>query len=248
MRDRMLGFGCALLLVLAVLPAGVAAAGTSCPVTLPQGSDPVTLDPAGFVGRIDNPYWPMTIGTRWTYRESDLAGQRPEGLAWSSRPVAKRIDGIAVTVVHDVVSEHGALVEDTWDWYAQDECGNVWYLGENTKEYENGHVVSTEGSWRHGVDGGMAGVIVPAHPYVGLTYRQEYLAGEAEDSATVLSLHEQAQVPYGHFRHVLLTKDYTPLHPRVLEYKLYAKGIGPVLVFGVSGDAGTEQLTKYHAG
>jgi hypothetical protein len=247
MRDRMLWLGAVLLLVLSLWPAGIAAAGTTCPVTLPQGSDPVTLDPAGIVNGIDNEYWPMAVGTRWTYRESDLQCNAQKFRVVLT-PRAKRIEGIPVTVVHDVVSEHGETVEDTWDWYAQDVCGNVWYLGENTKEYEDGHVVTTAGSWKQGVDGAMAGVAVPADPQVGLSYRQEYYAGEAEDSARVLSLNEQAQVPYGHFRHVLLTKDFTPLHPRILEYKLYAKGIGPILVFGVSGGSGTEELIRYHAG
>ncbi len=247
MRDRMLGIGLTMLLVLAIWPAGVAAAGTTCPVPLPQGSDPVTLDPAGFVSRIDNVYWPMAPGTTWVSREDDLRGS-VQKVRVVVTPRTKRIEGIAVTVVHDVASDHGETVEDTWDWYAQDVCGNVWYLGEKTKEYENGHVVSTAGSWKHGVHGAMAGVVVPAAPHVGLSYRQEYLAGEAEDAATVLSLHEQAQVPYGHFRHVLLTKEYTPLHPRVLEYKLYARGIGPVLAFGVSGGSGTEELIRYRAG
>ncbi len=123
-------------------------------------------------------------------------------------------------------------------------CGNVWYLGENTKEYENGKVVSTAGSWEAGVDGAQAGVVVPADPQIGMTYRQEYYQGEAEDSAEVLSLSEQAQVPFGHFRDVLLTKDSTALQPRVLEYKLYAMGIGPVLVLGVSG----EQIARSSSG
>jgi len=143
------------------------------------------------------------------------------------------------------VSERGQLIENTFDWYAQDTCGNVWYLGENTKEYENGEVVTTAGSWEAGVDGAQAGVVVPADPQVGLTYRQEYYAGEAEDAAEILSLDEQAQVTFGHFRDVLLTKDFTPLHRRVLEYKLYAKGVGPVLALGISGGSDREELIRF---
>ena len=95
------------------------------------------------------------------------------------------------------------------------------------------------------MDGGQAGVIVPADPSVGLAYREEYYSGEAEDAAEVLSLDEQAQVPFGHFRKVLLTKNDTPLQPRILEYKLYAKGIGPVLVLGVSGGSDREELVRF---
>ncbi len=243
MDRRLVGLGIAVMLALGTLPSGIAAAVT-CPVPLPQGSDPVTLDPADFVGQIDNPYWPMAPGTTWVYRESDTEGneQRVEVTVTTRTKV---ILGIDATVVHDVVSEHGELIENTFDWYAQDACGNVWYLGEKTKEYKDGVVVSTAGSWEAGVDGAQAGVVVPADPQVGMTYRQEYYAGEAEDAATVLSLDEQAQVPYGHVRHVLLTKDFTPLHRRILEYKLYAIGIGPVLVLGVSGGSGREELLSF---
>jgi hypothetical protein len=102
--------------------------------------------------------------------------------------------------------------------------------------------VSTAGSWEAGVDGAQAGVIMPADPQVGLAYRQEYLAGEAEDAAEILSLDEQAQVPFGHFRDALLVKEFTPLQPRVLEYKLYARGVGMVLAIAVSGGSDREEL------
>jgi len=207
----------------------------------------VKLNPADFVTRIDNPYWPMAPGSRWVYRETDPEGNAQRVVVDVTNST-KQILGIQATVVHDVVSEKGQLVEDTLDWYAQDKCGNVWYLGEDTKEYEKGKVVSTAGSWEAGVDGAQAGVIVAASPKDGLVYRQEYYAGEAEDAAEVLSTNEQAEVPYGHFQDVLLTKDYTPLHPEILEYKLYAKGVGPVLVLGVSGGAGWEELLSFQAG
>jgi hypothetical protein len=229
--------------VLGLSPAGIAGAGT-CPIELPQGGEAVTLDPTNFVDRIDNAFWPMAPGTRWVYREVDTEGHAQKVVV-KVKSRTKDIQGITATVVHDVVSDRGELVENTFDWYAQDVCGNVWYLGENTKEYENGEVVSTAGSWEHGVDGAMAGVIVPADPEVGLSYRQEFYAGEAEDAAEVLSLDEQAEVPFGHFTEVLLTKDFTPLHPRILEFKLYAKGIGPVLVLGVSGGSDREELLSF---
>ncbi|HEX9717987.1 MAG TPA: hypothetical protein VGA93_08605 [Actinomycetota bacterium] len=243
MNRKLAGLSVAVLVAMGAWPAGIAGAGP-CPVPLPQGSDPVTLDPADFVGQIDNPYWPMAPGTRWIYRESD-----PQGNAQKVKVTVtartRDILGIDATVVHDVVSERGQLIENTFDWYAQDTCGNVWYLGENTKEYENGEVVTTAGSWEAGVDGAQAGVVVPADPQVGLTYRQEYYAGEAEDAAEILSLDEQAQVTFGHFRDVLLTKDFTPLHRRVLEYKLYAKGVGPVLALGISGGSDREELIRF---
>ena len=117
-------------------------------------------------------------------------------------------------------------------------------MGENTKEYEHGVVVSTAGSWEAGVDGAQPGVIMPAEPQVGLTYRQEYYAGEAEDAAEILSLNEQAQVPFGHFRDAVLVKEFTPLHPRILEYKLYARDVGMVLAIAVSGGSDREELMR----
>lgn len=244
MNRRLAGLSIAISLAMGALPVGIASAG-SCPVPLPQGSDPVTLDPADFVAQIDNQYWPMAPGTEWFFRETDPDGSLQKVKITVTSKV-KTIVGIEATVVHDKVTDHGELIENTFDWYAQDMCGNVWYLGENTKEYENGVVVSTLGSWEAGVDGAQPGVVVPADPQVALSYRQEYYAGYAEDAAEVLSLTEQAQVPYGHFKDVLLTKDFTPLHPKILEYKLYAKGIGPVLVLGVSGGSDREELLHFH--
>ena len=157
----------------------------------------------------------------------------------------KEIMGIEARVVHDLVTEDGDPVEDTYDWYAQDADGNIWYLGEDTKEYENGKVVSTAGSWEAGVDGAQPGVIVPADPEAGMTYREEYYAGEAEDAARVLSVDEQAEVAYGSFDHVLLTKNYTTLEPHVLEHKFYAKEVGPILAMTLSGGSDREELVEF---
>jgi hypothetical protein len=210
--------------------------------SLPQGSEPANLDAGDFVDRIDNPYWPMAPGSKWVYRED---GQRVEVTVTGQR---KEILGIRATVVHDVVTEDGEVVEDTYDWYAQDADGNVWYLGEDTKEFEDGEVKSTEGSWEAGVDGAEAGILLPGEPEVGMTYRQEYYEGEAEDAGEILSLDEWVEVPSGRYRNVLMTKDYTPLEPEVLEHKFYAKGVGPVLVVAISGGSGREELLRFTRG
>jgi hypothetical protein len=203
-------------------------------------------DRAGFTPRIDNPYWPMTVGSRWVYRETGTGGPA-QRVVVEVRRRTKVVDGITARVVHDVATEKGRPVEVTDDWYAQDRRGNVWYLGEDTKEYADG-TVSTAGSWEAGVDGARAGIVMPARPRVGMRYRQEHAAGVAEDTAQVLSLDEQAEVPSGHFTRLLLTKEFTPLEPRVLEYKLYARGVGPVLVLSPSGGGGTERLVRFRPG
>jgi hypothetical protein len=208
----------------------------------------VRLDPADFTTRIDNPWWPMRPGSRWVYHETDPAGTRQRVVVTVTNRTRLIANGITARVVHDVVTEDGEPVEVTDDWYAQDRCGNVWYLGEATTEYENGKPVSTEGSFEAGVDGAQPGVIMPARPTVGLRYRQEHYRGHAEDRASIMSRGEQVEVPFGHFRPVLMTRDVNPLEPRVLEYKFYARGIGPVLGVGVSGGSDREELVSYRRG
>jgi hypothetical protein len=203
----------------------------------------VTIVPANFTTVIDNPWWPMAVGSKWSYTETDAEGTVAK-VEVTVTADTKEIMGVTTVVVHDVLTEDGTTVEDTFDWYAQDLDGNIWYFGEDTKEFtDNG--VDTAGSWEAGVDGALPGVIVPAAPAVGMTYRQEYLAGEAEDQATVLSLDEQAQVPAGDYQGLLLTKEFTPVEPDVLEYKWYAQGVGQVLAITVSGGSDREELDKY---
>ena len=197
---------------------------------------------------IDNPYWPMKPGTQWIYRETDAQGNRQRVVVRVTHRTKLVAAGIRGRIVRDTVSEHGQLVEDTFDWYAQDRRGNVWYLGEDTTEYEDGKPVSKEGSWEAGVDGARPGIVMLAHPRVGRRYREENYPGHAMDAAKVLSRREQIEVPAGHFRRVLMTKNFNPLEPRVLEYKWYARGVGPVLEFGVSGDHDRAELIRHRRG
>ena len=218
--------------------------GSGSQADLPQGSEPVKLDPADFTTRIDNPYWPMAPGDKWVYRETDSGTEQHVEVTVTNQ--TKQIaNGIEARVVHDVVTEDGQLVEVTDDWYAQDKAGNVWYLGEDTAEYENGKVTTRSGSFEAGVDGAQAGVIMPADPKDSMAYRQEYYKGEAEDKAEVLSTDEQVEIPFGYFQGVLMTKDLVPLEPKVSEYKLYARDIGPVLTVKTSGGSGREELISF---
>jgi hypothetical protein len=214
---------------------------------LPQGSEAVELDPKDFRAQIDHPFWPMSPGSRWTYREVGPGGSI-QTVEVSVTEETRTILGIEATVVHDVVSRHDQPIEDTEDWYAQDRWGNVWYLGEDTREFENGEVVSTTGSWEAGVDGAQAGVILPGSPSAGMAYRQEYYEGQAEDAAEIVSLEEKAVVPFGTFEHLLMTRDYTPLVPNLVEHKFYARGLGPILSVTVSGGAGREELVDFSPG
>jgi hypothetical protein len=221
---------------------------TETTAALPQNDERVALDPAEFTTRIDNPYWPMTPGTRWVYEETEDGGPLLRVVVTVTDRTKTIANGVEARVVHDVVSEAGEPIEVTDDWYAQDEAGNVWYLGEDTAELRNGKVTTKSGSFEAGVDGALAGIAMPADPTPGLAYRQEYYAGEAEDEAVVLSVDEQVEVPTGHYDGALMTKDLVPLEPRVSEHKFYARGLGPVLTLKLSGGSGREELVSYRPG
>ena len=206
----------------------------------------VALAASAFSTHIDNPYLPMAPGSRWVYHETATDGTSQRVVVRVTHQTKLIANGVTARVVRDTVTLGGRLVEDTIDWYAQDGRGNVWYMGEDTKEYKHGKVVSTEGSWEAGVDGARAGIAMPAQPRVGRQYRQEFYAGHAEDKARVLSLDDQAEVPAGHYKQVLLTREWTPLEPDVLEYKLYARRVGVVLEVTVSGGSELGQLVSFH--
>lgn len=175
-----------------------ASAGTTADRGLPQGSEPVKLNPADFSTTIDNPYWPMSPGSRRVYRETDTEGTKQDVVIEVTPETKKIANGIEARVVRDTVTENGQPVEVTDDWYAQDKDGNLWYMGEATAEYKNGKVSSTAGSFEAGVDGAQAGIAIPANPEPGLSYRQEYYKGEAEDKSAVVTVgEEQVEVPLG---------------------------------------------------
>lgn len=196
------------------------------------------IDPDNFVETIDNPYFPLIPGTTFVYRgETEGAPTRD---VMKVTHDTKVILGVTTTVVHHLSYEDGVLVEDTFDWYAQDQEGNVWYFGEDTKELdEEGNVISTEGSWEAGVDGAEAGIIMEANPQKGDKYQQEFLEGVAEDMAQVIGFEDSLCVRYGCFEDVLVTKEWSPLEPGVVENKYYAKGVG--FIFGEMVKGGEEQ-------
>ena len=215
---------------------------------LPQGSEAVELDPAEFTTEIDNPYLPFAVGSRWVYRETE-DGEPDQRVVVEATGRTKTIaNGIEAVVVRDTVTQGGELVELTDDWFAQDSEGNVWYLGEDTAEYEDGKRVCRCGSFEAGVDGAEAGVIMPADPEVGMEYRQEYYKGEAEDEGAVLSVDEMAQAPAGFYAETLMTRDTNPLEPKVSEHKFYAEDVGLVLALHISGGEGREELISYTPG
>jgi len=191
------------------------------------------INPADFTTRIDNPYFPLTPGRSYRFEGTTSYGDETDTVTVTNQTV--EILGVRCVVVKDAVQTNGALTELTFDWYAQDAAGNVWYFGEDSHEISGGVPTSSAGSWRAGADGARPGVVMPAEPKVGLTYRQEYLVGRAEDMARVLALHAKTDVPYGSFDQLVLTRDWSPLEPSVIEHKYYAKGVGLVMETLVAG-------------
>jgi hypothetical protein len=214
--------------------------------TFPQSSEPSNLNPADFTTNIDNPYYPLPVGAQWQVRVTNQEGLVQHQVITVTDKTKKVADGVTTRVVNDVVHQDGKLVETTDDWYAQDKDGNVWYFGENTADIDiKTGKRDTSGSFEAGANGADAGITMPAHPEAGMTYREEFYKGRAEDRSRVLALGQQAEVPAGHYTDVLLTEDYSPVEPDVLELKFYAKGIGQVLAPTVSGGSEREELISY---
>jgi hypothetical protein len=207
----------------------MAAASTSpppsklAPIRRPYNPD---IDPANFVARIDNRYLPFVPGTGFHFK--GVRGTTPQTDDEFVTHRTKRIAGISCTVVRDTVSEHGRPVERTFDYYAQDKQGNVWYMGELSLERQHGRLIKASDSWEAGVGGGRPGIIMPAHPRRGDAYRQEYYPpGEALDQARVVGHRASVTVPAGTFKRVLVTLERSPLEPQT-EKKYYAPGVGEV--------------------
>jgi len=196
------------------------------------------IDPNDFVDEVTNLYFPLEPGKTYLYRgESEGAPTRDVMIVTNE---TKAILGVTTTVVHHLSYEDGVLIEETFDWFAQDEEGNVWYFGEDTKELdEDGNVISTEGSWEAGVDGAEPGIIMLADPKKGDKYQQENAPDVAEDMAQVLGFEDSLCVRAGCFEHVLVTKEWSPLERGVVENKYYAPGVG--FIFGVMVRGGEEQ-------
>jgi hypothetical protein len=191
------------------------------------------IDPANFVRRVDNRYLPFISGTGFHYK--GVSGTTPQTDDVVVLHKTKRILGIRCTVVRDTVSAHGKPVERTFDHYAQDKQGNVWYMGELSLERQHGRLVKASDSWRAGVNGAKPGIIMPAHPRRGDAYRQEFSpANAALDEARVLGQRGSVEVPDGTFKRALVTLEGSPLE-RQKEQKYYVAGIGEVKEQAVKG-------------
>ena len=224
--------------------ASAAAPSSTAPMQITDPYQP-TIDPSAFSTRIDNPYLPLTPGTR-TISEATT----PDGLQRTTTEVTrdtKKIIGVDTVVVRDTVTLDGKPFEDTLDWYAQDRDGNVWYFGEATKEFKDDGTVDTTGSFEGGVNGALPGIVMPGHPQVGDQYRQEYAKGVAEDTGEVLNLTGSETTPLtGLLSDLLVTKDADLLDPTApAENKYYARSIGLILTTEAGGRDEAVKVEKF---
>lgn len=196
----------------------------------------VGVDPDDFLAQVHNPLLPFQVGNVWVYESDDE--EEPEVITVEVLAKTRIVWGVRATVVRDTVTVDGELVEDTFDWYAEDRDGNVWYLGEDSCEYEDDECVDTSGSWEAGVDGALPGIAMLANPEIGDQYYQEYWEGEAEDFGEVVETSLSIGVPVGAFSGCIRTRDTTALEPDVEEFKTYCAGVG--LVLEVEGDTRVE--------
>ena len=193
------------------------------PLTIAPNYHP-TIDAAKFTSHVTNPYFALTPGNVKHYK--GVRDGQPTDHVFTVTGQTKTVLGVPCVVISDVVTQNQSLVEKTTDWYAQDSGGNVWYFGEDTAEYQNGVVTSTAGTWEAGVDGAQPGIVMPAHPVNGSSYRQEYRPGVALDEATILSTTESVRVPAGSYRNAVMTFDKNPLDPSKMERKWYVADVG----------------------
>jgi hypothetical protein len=224
----------ALAAILAALVVGCGSSGSNSSSTAASGLAPTkgryspSIDPRDFGGPIDNPYLPLRPGTRFRYRGVGDDGKTRELNTVTVTHRTKRVMGIDAVVVLDEVFSQGKPEERTFDWYAQDKRGDVWYLGEDSSNYEHGRWVRDDGSWQAGVGNGKLGIIMPAHPKPGDAYRQEYSPGHALDQARVLGGGGAVKVPYRQFARTLVTREYSSIDHQ-FEKKYYARGVGVIL-------------------
>jgi hypothetical protein len=214
----------AALAVAFLLVPGLVACGGS---DRPGFRQPERPAPRHFVEGVDHPFFPLRVGATWVYQARTAEGV--EQITVTVLPDTRLVDGVLATQVHDRATLDGRLTEDTFDWYAQDDRGNVWYLGEATTAYDEDGSTSTEGSWESGVHGASAGIAMPAKPEVGDRYQQEHLSGVAEDRGEILALDAAGKVRWGAFSGAVRTRDTTPLEPDLVEYKYYVRDVGVVL-------------------
>ena len=205
---------------------------------------PRSVDPANFVRHVTNPWFPLKPGTVLLYKGIKDGAQQTDRVTVTGR--TRMIEGVACTIVHDVATHEGHVLEATFDYYAQDKAGTVWYFGEDTKEFDASGHASTAGSWLAGRNGGRPGIIMPAHPRITDAYRQEYQQGNAEDQAWIVQTGSGFRVPHGTFDPAIRSFEWSRLEPNVIDEKDYGRGVGIIREVSRTGPRETSFLVRVH--
>jgi hypothetical protein len=207
-----------------------------------EGKYAPKIVPANFVKQFSNPYFPMIPGTTFTYEGKTEKGNERNEVTITTK--TKKILGVTCAVVSGSIYLDDKLAEKTSGWYAEDKNGNIWFFGQDARQYKDGKTAGSGGSWQAGLKGAQPGIIMQARPEIGVSYRQDYYKGKAEDMAQVVSLSETASVPNGDYKDLLLIKTWSALEPTLVENKFYAKDVGLILIKGVQGWDWELQLVK----
>jgi hypothetical protein len=245
-RQSIITFGIALIFGFLPVAAQASRTGESTtpkpPAWVLRGTYAPVIDPTNFVAKVDNRYFPLRPGTAFHYQGVKDGSAQIDVMVVTHQ--VKDVLRVRCTVVRDTVFERGKPLERTFDWYAQDKQGNVWYMGEESLELRNGRFVRASDSWEAGVKGAQPGIIMRANPRPGEVYRQEYYPpGGALDQAHVLRSSGAVRVPAGSFRRVLVTDEWSPVEPQI-ERKYYAAGLGEIKEQVISGGHEQFQLVR----
>lgn len=179
--------------------------------------------------RIDNPYLPITRFDRCRLAGDDQGTRLKITRTLLDRKKRFHYRGrtIDAAVVRDRVIGDGELIELTHDYFAQDDAGTVYYLGEDVNEYRDGRVVSHEGQWRLGRDTRKIGVLMPAHPSLGDKFKSESVPHIAHETDHVVATGGQARIGGHVYRHVIKVRE-NARPPHETEFKKYARGTGVI--------------------
>jgi hypothetical protein len=216
--------------------AGAVALGAAVAVHGAPGSSaagPVFSHPT----TIDNRYLPLTAKRRCELRGRADDGTR-ERTVTSVLDRTRRfsIDGqqVDAAIIRDDAYEDGKLVERTRDYFAQDDDGTVYYLGEHVSNIRRGKVVNHSGTWLYGRDTDVLGVAMPAEPKVGDQYRFEDVPGVTTESNRVEEAGLRVRVNRRLLTDVIRIQEFIQPEGEV-EYKLYAPGVGLVVEYPPDG-------------
>jgi hypothetical protein len=243
MKRRFLMHWKVVALVTALATAGTVASFTPWASSSSGSSYEPTLDARNFTTAIDNPYFPLPVGRKLVYR-GVKDGRSQTDVVTVTKRTKTVAEGITARVVSDIATHNGKLLEKTEDWYAQDKQGNVWYVGEKTAAFGPKGKVDRSGSWEAGVHDGEPGIVMKANPQIPDAYRQEYLAGEAEDTAWIVQRGGSINVPFRAFKNVLVSLEAARIEPGAYDKKVYASGFGIVYEKALTGEPETAALVS----